>query len=257
MRAAFTLAARRWPRRPPLAPRAAVVLLLAAGCAGTTDPLGLAALPPPAGAARRSAARTVSVVPVTCAEYALFVQETGAAVPAAPAALYRAWGLDDLLAEARAQRWDGPLPQATRLDHPVTMVPFVAAQAYCRWAGRARRRPGRLPTEDEWVAAAGGGDGRAYPWGDAYDPRRLNDATSGRGGTTPAGAFVEGASPLGVLDLAGNVSEWTATPGNTPYTRVVKGGSYASPPEASRIDAREILPEGMVHPRVGFRCVFE
>jgi formylglycine-generating enzyme required for sulfatase activity len=67
----------------------------------------------------------------------------------------------------------------------------------------------RLPTEDEWERAARGDDVREYPWGDAFDPGRANLAEAGLERTSVVGTFPRGASPFGLLDLAGNVDEWT------------------------------------------------
>ena len=91
-------------------------------------------------------------------------------------------------------------------DHPVTEVWQWAARAYCQWKG------GDLPTEAQWEKAARGEGPQAYPWGD--DPPTCELANFGTleescyGGTLPTGSLPDGSSPYGLLDKAGNVSEW-------------------------------------------------
>jgi toxoflavin biosynthesis protein ToxD len=104
-----------------------------------------------------------------------------------------------------------PVPQAPA-DHPVIGITWDAATAYSRWLGEQLGRPEvRLPTEDEWERAARGDDGREFPWGGQYRTGLANLVDLGVGTTTPVGSFPAGASPFGVLDMAGNADEWTST----------------------------------------------
>lgn len=106
-------------------------------------------------------------------------------------------------------------------DHPVTGVTRADAEAFCRWLG-----PGvRLPTGDEWEAAARGTDGRAYPWGDTFYAEHCNCADSGWGWTVPVDAHPTGAGPFGTEQQAGNVWEWVSGDGPDGWG-VVRGGSY-------------------------------
>ncbi|WP_300449131.1 SUMF1/EgtB/PvdO family nonheme iron enzyme [Accumulibacter sp.] len=137
----------------------------------------------------RLPAYAIARVPVSNAQYALFVQATGYDPP---------------------EYWNGKRPPRNREAHPVVEVSWHDALAYCRWLSEATRRPIGLPSEAEWEKAArGDADARAYPWGDVFDAARCNVGGSGFDGTTPVGVFAHGASPYGCLDMAGNVWEWT------------------------------------------------
>jgi len=99
----------------------------------------------------------------------------------------------------------------TQPRHPVVGVDWWDAWAYATWLAM------RLPTEIEWEAAAAGPNGLRFPWGDEWQPARCNSAHAyGRhawrdGRTTPVDAFPTGVSPFGVLDMMGNVWEWTSS----------------------------------------------
>lgn len=111
-------------------------------------------------------------------------------------------------------------------NRPVTWVSLEDARAYAAWAGK------RLPHEWEWQLAAQGNDGRAYPWGNQWDPSDVPAPVTGRvmTGPDPVDAHPGGASPYGVMDMAGNVWQWTDE-FTDEHTRaaVLRGGEYYRP----------------------------
>ena len=113
---------------------------------------------------------------------------------------------------------NGNYPEG-KAKHPVVWVSVEDAQAYCNFMGK------RLPTEEESQKAAQGDDGRDWPWGNIYDPNKANMDSDD---TKPVGSYIQGASPYGCLDMAGNVWEWTNSVQTDGYHNFcwVRGGSY-------------------------------
>ncbi|GAB4570386.1 MAG: formylglycine-generating enzyme family protein [Anaerolineae bacterium] len=154
-------------------------------------------------------------------------------------------------------RWNDP----RYASYPVTDVTWQQANAYARWVG------GRLPTEAEWEAACRGGIEQVYPWGDSAPTAALANFGGSRGGPVAVGAYPDGASPYGVLDMAGNVAEWTSTLYKTyPYysddgredlsaagSRVIRGGSYADGSEGIRCAHRVPRSPDLSGDFIGFR----
>lgn len=135
-------------------------------------------------------------------------------------------------------------------DHPVTRVTFIDAARYARSVGK------RLPTEEEWEKAAAGPQGMLFPWGNQFEADRCNTFEAGLGATSPIDAFPEGKSPYGVMDMAGNVWEWTATwLDERRSARVLKGGAFNGEAKFAMCASRFAYLEKGLTPHFGFRCV--
>jgi toxoflavin biosynthesis protein ToxD len=189
---------------------------------------------------------------VTQAQYAAFVEATRHRSPRITKAEYQHQGflVHDYDREVARYLWRSGKPPSDLADHPVVLVSATDAEAYCRW----REPGGRLPPEAEWEGAARGDDGRIFPWGNTWDPRRLNSAASGPGGTTPVNRYPSGASPYGLLDPVGNVFQWTASTVDD-GRRVVKGCGWDDEPGLCRPAFRHGRPSDSRHILIGFRCL--
>lgn len=156
-----------------------------------------------------------------------------------------------------------------RLNQPVVGVTWHMCNAFCAWLSEQLGATVRLPTEPEWEAAARGGDARRYPWGDEWQDDRAATAedqeTRGARYTVPVGCYPAGAAPCGVLDMAGNVWEWTVSayrsyPGAAkPFTedqyRVLRGGGWNDNRKRVRCGARGRGDPGDDLIVLGFRVV--
>ncbi|MFN0206987.1 MAG: formylglycine-generating enzyme family protein [Planctomycetota bacterium] len=145
-----------------------------------------------------------------------------------------------------------------RENHPVTGVNYEDAAAYASWARK------RIPTEDEWEAAARGYKGHYYPYGGSYESKRANDANSEAGGTAPVATFTGDVSPYGALDMSGNVMEWTSTleGGKQAANKlesnvgvVIRGGAFDREPKQCSGVYRWIWTGTTKVGNLGFRCV--
>lgn len=159
-------------------------------------------------------------------------------------------------------------------DHPVTCLSWYDTLAFCQWAGV------RLPSEAEWEKAARGADGKLYPWGNGQPDRTRCNFNATVRDTMPVGSFPEGASPYQLLDMAGNVWEWTRSLWGTegtmahfryPYSptdgredlqapatflRVARGGSWDSRATAVRATFRGRFDPKWSCNHIGFRVAW-
>jgi formylglycine-generating enzyme required for sulfatase activity len=201
---------------------------------------------------------------VTNAMYGLCVSAGGCILP------------QDLKSQRRPEYFTNPEFK----DHPVIYVTWGQAKAYCEWVGR------RLPSEAEWERAGRGDDFRTFPWGEDKANGLLANFNMLVGDTSRVGTYPAGASPFGILDMAGNVAEWvndfytfdyssalqntlnpTGPSTSSNFNRVVRGGSLGDAEINIRVSKRSSVlgsnlnakPDssayfGASSPRIGFRC---
>ena len=206
---------------------------------------------------RETGTYRITATPITNTEYAAFVARTRHRAPDVDPETWTGYGLIHPFQRTRRHAWTGGLPPRGRGDHPVVMVSHGDARAYAAWLSRETGARWHLPSEDEWEKAARGTDGRRFPWGNTFDPERLNSHDRGPFDTTAVGRLPQGASPFGVLDAAGQVFEWTATAADR-NRFIVKGGSWDDKGcGVCRPAARHSRPAKIKHILIGFRLVRE
>jgi formylglycine-generating enzyme required for sulfatase activity len=201
--------------------------------------------------------------PTSNALYAAYVAATGARTPGT---------------------WQGSEPSAAQAHRPVVDISWHDARDFCVWLTNTILQPVpvrgndaptapiaapqfHLPSEAAWEHAARGTDGRTFPWGEEFDPACANTRESGAASTTPVGSYPAGASPYGLLDMAGNVWELTATlDALYPYEpdgsreepqssgrRIARGGCYANPQGFARCACRFRFEPTVRNMFMGFR----
>jgi formylglycine-generating enzyme required for sulfatase activity len=204
----------------------------------------------------------ISKTEITNAQYEFFVKATGRAAP---------------------EHWINGKPPAGKENHPVANVWWYDAVNFCEWLAKATGKPYRLPTEAEWEKAARGTDGRLYPWGNepaTCDYMVITDEEGtgcGKGFSPwPVGKKPKGASPYGLLDMAGNVEEWVSS-AYKPYpydprdgredptifsestqmggARVIRGGAFVDTFKEARCAAR-MRHGSNYHLNIGFRVAY-
>ena len=164
---------------------------------------------------------------VTNAQYARFIEDTGHPEP---------------------MSWDSSLNNGPR--RPVANITWRDAEAYASWAGK------RLPSEEEWEKAARGTDGNIWPWGNKPSGGRYNGKSQGNYRALDVGSFERGASPYGIMDMAGNVYEMTT--GTWKDNRAMRGGSYLNAGAYTRTMFRWALKQQQKRAKfLGFRCVMD
>ncbi len=218
------------------------------------------------------AAFRLAQYPATNAEYAEFISAGGYGAEKFWTALGWRW-LAARKENALAFWRDA---QFNRARQPVVGVSWYEATAYCAWLSEMHARHFILPSEAEWEKAArGADDARRFPWGDSFESDRANTAESGVGCTTGVDEFPTGASPYGILDLAGNIFEWTRSQWGRnwqelqftyPYraddgredlagsaARVMRGGSWFNSAREARVSQRARYLPGSRASNIGFR----
>jgi len=155
--------------------------------------------------------------------------------------------------------WYQPLGPGSTLhgkrNHPVVQVSIEDAMAFAAWIGK------RLPTEDEWEAASRTAKGYRFPWGNEWRENSCNIEKSHIGDTTPVDKYIGFANDFGIVDILGNVLEWTKDSANLHSDGknrsryyIVKGGNWTSGNDIKLLRRFKLEPESHAN-ILGFRCV--
>ncbi|MBX2829762.1 MAG: formylglycine-generating enzyme family protein [Rhodospirillales bacterium] len=197
----------------------------------------------------------ISETPVTNDQYAVFIKETDYPAPEVGKDEWNRQGLIYNYDTVLPFLWSKGKPPKGRGDHPVVLVSWQDAVAYTEWLSSKTGKQWHLPSELHWEKAVRGPDGLFYPWGNIFDPDRLNSGDRGPFDTMPVRQFEAG--PYGLYDGVGQVFEWTLTSAQAGY-RLVKGGSWDDRGcGVCRPAAQHGRPEHLKHILIGFRVMYE
>lgn len=212
--------------------------------------------------------------PVTNALFEIFIEQTGYVTTAerkGVGTVYHSrfkkqggkvtWSKQAGSSIVKGACWYQPLGPGSTLygkrNHPVVQISVDDAFAYASWIGR------RLPTEAEWEAAARTDMALRYPWGNQFDPGALNIESSGLADTGPVDDYDPAANVFGMVDMLGNVMEWTADTQAPPFAgrktklfNVAKGGAWNAK-DSVTISSRGLFPPETTANIIGFRCISE
>ncbi|MDX9787364.1 MAG: SUMF1/EgtB/PvdO family nonheme iron enzyme [Desulfobacterales bacterium] len=163
--------------------------------------------------------------------------------------------------KVKGATWYQPLGPGSNLhnkrNHPVVQVSLQDAMSFAAWTGK------RLPSEIEWEAAARSPDGRLLPWGKIWLENCCNIEGAGISDTTPVDQYINGENPFGIVDLLGNVLEWTSDPCQPKFSLnreivyyIAKGGGWIAD-QSLRLTTRHRLPADFSANILGFRCLID
>ncbi|MBZ0283582.1 MAG: SUMF1/EgtB/PvdO family nonheme iron enzyme [Anaerolineae bacterium] len=157
-----------------------------------------------------------------------------------------------------------PLPVSAKPDLPRINVCWYEAVAFCLWLSAETHLKVMLPIESQWQYAAQGDDANVYPWGDRFDPQLCNSRESLIRHLSPVGQYPRGASPFGVVDMAGNAWEWCMNIQDnlserhdflSRAKRAIRGGSYISNRNRLQTDFHYHIDPRCRYDTIGFRVV--
>jgi formylglycine-generating enzyme required for sulfatase activity len=136
---------------------------------------------------------------------------------------------------------------------PVVDINLEEAENFCSWLGETLNCTITLPTKLEWEAAARGTDGLLYPWGEDFEMNNCSSLDAGSMSSTPIGSFPNGASPFGLLDMVGNVWQWTTDFIDDEV--IIKGGCWMDSSWGLRTNRDLLADPNLRTNNTGFRIV--